>query len=243
MTQAGRTIKSVKLFYSTSKDAAPFEVSMEETGGGSYLGSVPQNVLVGLNQITYYIAAENDAGATAETHWYTISLTAPQPGGAGTAAAAAEPPRAKWVMPALIAGGVAVVAGAVVLATSSKSGGGGGGGSTAPTNFVGTYRGTDQEWAGAPGSNPVYTTHSATITIAKDGTVSSADLHTGSTLTAKLSGADFVLTAPIVQSDLNGEIRYIGTVVNSRIVGTVEGSATSATNTLQYSGAFNATKQ
>ena len=62
-------------------------------------------------------------------------------------------------------------------------------------------------------------------------------------MSARLSGVNFVLSAPVVERNLNGEIRYVGTVVDTRIVGTVEGSATTPSNTVRYSGAFNATKQ
>ena len=67
-------IRSVTLFYSTSRDAAPSRVAMENSGAGSFFGTIPPTMLVGGKTIAYYIEALDMNSAATETPWYTIAV-------------------------------------------------------------------------------------------------------------------------------------------------------------------------
>jgi hypothetical protein len=231
-----RSVKSVTLFYSTSKDAAPFSVPMQATGAGAYVGTVPGGILATLDRVTYYLAAEDAAGSTAETPWYTVRIQAGA-GGAGPA----ESQRPAWVKPALIGGGVALAAGGVALLLNDSDDDSGGG--TPAGNYAGTYTGTSTEGTSVGGGPVAYEQHSVTITISAAGQVQSGDLRTGTTMQTTLSGASFVLSSTVLVEGPDGEIRYIGNVIGERIVGQIQGSAGSGTNTTVFSGNFSAVKQ
>lgn len=233
---AEKSVKSVTLYYSTSKDAAPFAVPMQSTGAGGYVGSVPGGILATLDRVSYYLAAEDAAGATAETPWYAVRIQA----GAGGATVPEAQQRPAWVKPALIGGGVALAAGAVALAVNASDDGGGGGGASA--NYAGTYNGTSTECQTLTGTPPVCEQHGITITITSDGRVQTSDLRDGTTMETTMSGSSFVLVAPVLVEGPDGEIRYIGSVIDNRIVGQIEGSVGSGTNTTLFSGSFSAVK-
>jgi hypothetical protein len=230
-----KSLKSVTLFYSTSKDAAPFAVPMQSTGAGGYVGSVPGGILSTLDRVSYYLAAEDAAGSTAETPWYSVRI---QAGSGGTVVGGQQRPA--WVKPALIGGGVALAAGAVVLAVNAADDDGGGGGSSA--NYAGTYSGTSTECQTLTGTPPVCEQHGVTITITTEGRVQTSDLRDGTAMETTMSGSSFVLVAPVLVEGPDGEIRYIGNVIDNRIVGQIEGSAGSGTNTTLFSGTFSAVK-
>lgn len=225
--------KSATLFYSTSKDAAPYSVQMQPTGAGGYVGTIPGGILSTLDRITYYLAAEDAAGVTAETPWYVVRIQA------GAAPASADQ-RPGWVKPALIGGGVALVAGGVALAVGG-GGDGGGGGAPAP-DTAGVYTGTSTECQTPAGLPPACASHGISIAIGEDGTVRSTDLREGTSMAATLSGASFVMIAPVYAEGPDGEVRYIGTVIDNRVVGTIEGSFGTGTNTVLVSGTFSAVK-
>lgn len=256
VTAGAQAVKSVTLFYSTSRDAAPFGVAMQPAAGGLYIGSIPDNVLAGLEQLSYYIAAEDAVGATTETAWFMVRVKTPQPGDAaptrsGAVSGSETGERPGWVTPALVAGGVLLVGGAVAVAAGSGGGGGGGGsddgGSTNVTtntvsNLSGKYVGSSTECEQMTGGSPSCSSHSIQISISSGGRVSSSTLRPGTALEGNLSGINFVLNAPVTGSAA-GEINYIGSVVEGRIVGSIEGSATASTGTVHYTGTFNAVKQ
>lgn len=220
--------KSVTLFYSTSKDAAPYSVLMQPTGAGGYVGTIPGGILATLDRVTYYLAAEDAAGVTTETPWSIVQIQAANR-------------RPGWVKPALIGGGVALVAGGVALAVGSGGDSGGGGG-IPPANAAGTYTGTSTECQTPTGLPPACESHGISITIGEDGTVRSTDLRPGASLKATLSGSSFVMIAPVYVEGPDGEVRYIGTVIDTRVVGTIEGSFGTGTNTVRVSGTFSAVK-
>lgn len=231
----GRPVKNVQLHYSTSRDAAPFAVPMQSSGAGVWVGTIPGGVLAVLDRVSYYISAEDDRGATAETPWFAVRLQAPS--GGETASGGRN-----WVKPALIGGGAALAAGGIAWAVSSSGGDGDGGGGI-PSDAPGTYVGTATRCATPAGGTPSCETRSTTIRIAEDGTVSSSDLHPGTSMQSRLSGTSFVLSAPVRAPGADGEVRYVGTLVGGRIVGSVEGSAGSGTNTVLFTGTFSAAKQ
>jgi hypothetical protein len=235
-------LKSVKLFYSISRDAAPFEVPMTESSPGSFIGAVPENILSGVSQFTYYIAAENSVGAVSETRWNTVAIRVPKAGEIPPAGDGKSPgARPKWVVPSLIAGGVALAAGGAIIA--SNSGGGDGGGSVDPKDVAGTYIGECSLRTKPPDGDTTLDSQLCTIKIAPDGTVTSRDLYPGVAMTGKLTGDSFVLVATVNSGSLTGEIRYVGTVVDTRIVGSIQGTASSADGVTVYDGIFNAVYQ
>ena len=53
-------VKLVTLFYSPSKDAAPFRSPMKSSGTSLYYGTIPAGVISGASNISYYIEALDD---------------------------------------------------------------------------------------------------------------------------------------------------------------------------------------
>ena len=73
-------VQAVTLYYTLSKDAAPFKVAMRPAGLDYYLGTIDGAVLTGLPSLSYYIEAEDTAGAVRETPWQVIALRVAKPG-------------------------------------------------------------------------------------------------------------------------------------------------------------------
>ncbi len=241
-------VKAVTLFYSVSRDAAPYKLAMQASGAGWFTGSISADMTAGLNQILYYIEARDTSDVTAETPWHTIAVKNPGSGVAPPANPAPatvnqKPPaqeESSWTKPALIAGGV-ILAGGTALALAS--GGGGGGSSGSPTNAAaGTYGGTVTTCEQPPGSGSVCSSHAMTVLIDNTGMVSSDALYEGKHLEGKLSGSNFLLSTPVSGTNGTGEIQFLGTVVDNRIAGSVQGSFTSASGVGTYSGNFNGIK-
>lgn len=244
---AAKPVESVTLHYAVSRDAAPYKVAMVPAGAGIYTGTVSADLTSGLAQLLYYIEARDTVGATAETPWYTVEIKsgAPVPATAasrGPAAPAGTPVKeSSWKKPALIAGGALAVGGAALAIMGGGGGGGDSSGGTV-TNAAGTYTGTASVFFQPPSGSPSGSTYPVTITITSGGTVSSDNLQEGARLEGQLSGAGFVLVAPVNQPDRTGEIQFSGVVVNGRITGTVQGSATTSGGAGTYSGGFSAAK-
>ncbi len=247
-------IRSVTLFYSTSSDAAPSRVAMENSGAGSFFGTLPPAMLVGGKPIAYYIEALDLNSTAAETPWYTIavrsasdtSTLALTSNTATNPAAIAPVQRSLWRQPAVIAGGAALLVGGTVAAIALGGGGSGsGGGGTTTNNYAGLYTGSATTCFALPGAPPGCTTWPITITIDISGTARSDNLHPGASMQAAMSMDSFVMSAPVINTNFNGNIRYVGTVYsNGRISGYIEGAATTAAGTNgAYSGAFNALRQ
>jgi len=243
-------VKTVRLHYALSKDMAPIGVAMQAAGGGSYYAAVSGAILESAGGVSYYIEAIDEADGTAETPWYTVKIQAPSvavPGGAAVGGdgppAPGEPEKqGSWVKPALIAGGVALAVGGGVALAVGGGGGGGGGGGTATTN-TGTYAGTVTTSLEMQGASAVSSSHPATFVVVSSGVVSSDDLQTGQHLEANLSGTSFSMTAPVNDHGLTGSITYNGSLINSRILGSVGGSVASNGVSGAYSGTFTATKR
>lgn len=240
-------VASVTLYYTLSKDAAPFEVPMNPVGLDLYLGTIEAGVLAGINSLSYYIEAQDDVGAAVETPWRVIEIRdakSPADAPAKVAPSGGDEGGIHWGYVA----GAAAVAGGVALLVAGGGGGGGGSdsGSTNVTTNVntraGTYAGSVTTCFTPDEGSPACETHGMTIVIDSSGRVLSETLNEDQQMTGQLSGDDFTLTADAPESDGEGEIVYAGTVVGSRIVGSISGSASSTNGAGSYSGSFTAGK-
>jgi hypothetical protein len=245
VTDDANAVQSVTLFYSVSRDAAPYKVAMNPAGAGVYMGTVSADLTAGLQQLLYYIEAKDTLGAVDETPWYPVEIKAGTPvasPGPATRTTTAPGKESSWKKPALIAGGALAVGGAALAIMGGGGGDSGGGGGGTATNAAGTYAGTASVYFQPPGGSLVSSTYPITIAISSKGVVTSDNLYEGAHLEGQLSGSSFQLVAPVNQADRNGEIRFIGMVNNNRIAGSVEGSATTPDGNGTYSGSFSAAK-
>jgi hypothetical protein len=71
------SIKSSTLYYSTSRDVAPFKLQMQNAGGGSYIGTIPANLIGKSAQLSYYIDAIDEFNNSSETPWYAVKVSSP----------------------------------------------------------------------------------------------------------------------------------------------------------------------
>ncbi len=252
---SGGVPKSVTLLFATSKDAAPFRVPMSMLGPGVYTGSIPEPMLARLPEVYYYIEARDAADAPVETPWYTVHVrsgtgvkTGAGTTGVGTSASGESGGEAQssWVKPALIGGGILAVGGVAYALSQSGGGGGddGGGGGGGPTPAAGTYTGTDTTCRQNPDGTSTCESSGLTITISEQGVVQSDNLRDGQNMEASLSGSSFVLVGSVNEGGVAGEIQYPGTVVDQRIVGNIQGSASSSASNgvIVFSGNFSAVK-
>ncbi len=230
VTDDRNAVKSVKLFYSVSRDAAPFGLTMDPSGGGLFVVAIPAHLLAGADQIAYYIEATDAQDNAAETPWHTVRIRTPEPG---------EPTpdtgkRPKWVVPTLVGSGAALVVGGAIYAAGS----GGGGGDTIPPDAPGAYSGTVTRVTQDPETPPIVNSYAAALVIAADGSVSSDSLQPGVLLTGRLSGSRFTLTGAISEAGVSGQITFRGTVESGRVVGSIDGTRETAAGTGSYSGSF-----
>lgn len=250
VTDDSGLVKSATLFYSASKDAAPFRSPMRSSGTSLYYGTIPAGVLSSVDSISYYIEALDHVDAAQETTWHTIAIkdaTAPvktveqgspdvfvsneQAGEAGGPSA--------FTVGAIAVGAAAVVGGAVLL--SNSGGGSSGDGDGGDGASEGTYVGSVTECSSLEGASSSCNSHSILITISATGLVRSESLREGVSLEAPLRASDFTLIAPLTGVS-TGQVVYSGIVVDQRIVGSITGSAQSSGGQSVYSGTFTATK-
>jgi len=255
-------LRSVALLWAPSRDAAPYRISMQDTGTGIFAATIPETLFAGLDELYYYLEAVDADDAVAETAWYTVkirSLAPRRPAPASPAARQSRPARGRpapaavnegeprqWVKPALIGGGI-LAAGAATYALTQDSGGGSGSRNdeNPPTSDAeGTYLGNVTLCFQPQGSNITCNASAITFAIDANGLVTTDDLGQGETLGAQLSGSSFVFAVPDERAGFTGEIQYVGTVIDNRIVGTVQGSATDPeSNLATYSGTFTASRR
>jgi len=244
-------IKEATLFVAVSRDAAPFRVTLHDTGAGVYTATLSSDLVGNLDRFQYYIDAVDAHALTTETPWYTVEVKSAQAGkttAADGTSTNTEPKQSSWVKPVLIASGVLALGGAA-LALSGGGGGGGGGTSTnstspdnAATNSAGTYTGSQTTCFQPSGGSSTCSSGALTITIDAAGTVTSDTLYPGQHLEGRLSGDNFVLVATVNATGQTGQIQYLGTLVGTRIVGSVTGSGKTGTADGTYSGSFSAVK-
>lgn len=244
-------VKSVTLFYSVSKDVAPFRVVMQASDTGVYYGTIPAEHFEKALTLFYYIEAANLAEETTETPWYTIPVRTAAQVQRGVAAASPTPsPTAppaeekestiRWGTIGLIAGGAAAVVGGAFLL--------GGGGDTGDESSEGVqpgdYDGSVTECFTPDGGSPDCSTHAMSIRIETDGKVSSSTLREGVVMESVLRGNRFTLTASLNNPTSGvGQVEYSGTVASDTIVGTISGEAMTPLGTGVFSGTFSATKR
>jgi hypothetical protein len=251
-------VDSVTLYYALFRDAAPFRVTMASSGMDTFVGTIDAGLLTGVENLSYYIEAQDKEGTIEETPWYDVKFKNPESApvmrndnsastGGATKANKDEGMSAATI--GIIAGSaVAVGAGAYFLSdsgggSSSDDGGGGGGGNKDNT---GNYAGNATTCLTLSGSQPACETTTAQFVIDANGKVFTDTLYPGKQLTGTLSGNDFSLVADVNEPDkgLTGTIVYSGTVVDaSRIVGTTTGNALVNGTPGTYSGTFSAPKQ
>lgn len=250
VTDDQKAVSSVTLFYTLSKDAAPFKVPLKPAGLDYYIGTIDAGVLSGVATMSYYIEAQDNWGATRETPWYVVTFRDPLPGdavSAGSSNKVAAPEESSDHIPlGLIVGGAAAVIGGAFLIAKSDSGGGGDEPKPDdPSAKQGTYAGTVTTCVTASGQPPSCESHPFGITIDAKGKVLSTDIRQGQTLVSTLHGSDFTLTGSADDgAGKSGEIYYNGSVINnSKIVGSITGSEQGTNVTGSFSGSFSATKQ
>jgi hypothetical protein len=238
------TIKSATLHCAVSRDAAPFKVKMQDAGASSFIGTVPDSLLKNSDSVAYYIEAIDELDQTSETPWHTISMRPPAAGENQQPPAGGNSRESSWRTPLLIGGGVALAAGGALIAANISDDDNSAGATTPAITNAGAYAGSATKYFELSGSAPVSSSYLITITVLSDGSVTSDTLHPGTHLTANLSGSDFIMTAPVAETNLTGQINYNGTVLGGRITGTINGTAISSTGTNgTYSGIFSAVKQ
>ena len=250
VTDDSGLVKSATLFYSASKDAAPFRSSMKSSGTSLYYGTIPAGVISSVDSISYYIEALDHVDASQETAWHTIAIKdasapvktveqKPVDVRASQAQAGESDGPSALTVGAIAVGGAAVVGGALLLANSgggSSDDGGGGDGAE-----VGTYVGSVTECSSVEGAGSSCISHSFLISISDTGVVRSDSLRAGYSLEGPLRGSDFTLIAQLTGVS-TGDVVYSGTVLDQRIVGSITGSSQSSEGRSVYSGTFTATK-
>ncbi|TAN35769.1 MAG: hypothetical protein EPN23_10225 [Verrucomicrobia bacterium] len=249
---AAAPIKSVTLHYTLSKDASPFKLAMQATGPAMFLGTIPAGLLGNADKVSYYIEALDDRDASAETPWYMVAIKDSGALTKGASSAAVAAPAASASAPAsdkdktslvgagLVAGGAAAVIGAALYIANRNGSGSGGGG--AVTNVQGTYTGSKTVCLSIPGQAISCATTPVTIIVDQNGDIFSDSLMDGRVISGALSGNSFTVGGSTSTSNLVSTLSFNGSVVDNRIVGTVSGSAQSATNSGSYSGSFTAGK-
>ena len=242
-------IKSVLLHYTLSKDASPFKLIMQPTGPATYLGTIHAGLLGNAEKVSYYIEATDDQDASTETPWYMVAIkdaTTLASGPVVSAPASGSPPpaadsgKSNLLGVGLIAGGAAAVIGAgLYIANRNGSSSSGGG---AVTNVQGTYSGNKTICLNMPGQAPSCATTPCVIIVDQNNGVYSDSLIDGQVVSGSLNGNGLTLHGSASSSNLVSNYSFNGSVVNNNIVGTVSGSAQSATNSGNYSGSFTASK-
>lgn len=256
-TIVGEAPRSVSLFFTPSRDVAPFRLPMRASGEGVYAVTIQDLNLAGLREVYYYIETRDLADNASETPWYTVTIQNPSTDTAATTPAtvvksAATPVKpagseeeSNWVKPTLIGVGILAAGGvAYALADSGGGGGGDGGGDDPPvSSAAGTYSGSQTTCGQPPGGATSCESGGFTLTIDEQGNVRSSDLRSGASLQTTLSGNNFVMVAPYDVNGVTGELQYIGTVVDQRVVGSIQGSASGVAGVTTFSGTFSGVKR
>ena len=241
------TIKSVTLLYTLSKDAAPFKLPMQAAGTQTYMGTIPAGLISNADKLWYYLEVTDSLDASTETPWFVVTISDARQLASASGGGAAPAPgperdtgRSSLVGAGLVAGGAAAVVGAALLVAHR---GGGSDSGTAATNAPGRYAGSKTICLTMSGASQQCVSTPATIVIDQQGAINSDSLLDGQLLSGQLSGGSFTLTGSTSVSNLVSQLQFSGSLVGQRLVGSITGTAQSATNQGAYSGAFTADKQ
>lgn len=250
-TIVGETPRSVSLFFTPSRDVAPFRLPMRASGEGVYAVTIPELNLAGLREVYYYIEARDLADNAAETPWYTVTIQMVEPAAPAAAGAtkrttmapatAPEKEQGRWVMPTLIGAGI-LAAGGIAYAVADNASGDDDDAPSTPS-AAGTYTGTETTCIQRPDTGSSCASDGFTLTIDDQGVVKTSDLRDGTTMQTTLSASAFVLVASYDQDGFVGEIQYVGNVVDQRVVGSIQGSASGDLGTATFSGSFSGVKR
>lgn len=245
VTDDSGEVKSVALYYSVSRDAAPFCVPMKGSGPNTYYGTIPPEHFEEADTLFYYVEATDAMDASQETPWYSVAIRSAAGDSSSAPVGAQAPSRedegtVRWGTVGLIAGGAAAVVGGAFF----LSGGGRGDGDSSSGIQPGDYDGTVTECFTPAGGSTDCSSHALTIQIKDDGSVWSSSMRHGYVLHAVLRGNRFTFRVPLDDPTNGvGQVVYGGTVANDTIVGTISGEAATPMGSGQYSGAFTATRR
>lgn len=160
ITGRGAPVKRVTLYYTRSREASPSKVSMVNTGGDSFLGTLPSYHLATGDVMWYYIEAIDGKDEWSETSWQRIALAgseqAARTGAATSSAPVVEPQTSSRGGPStrsVVIGGAVVAGAAIAIAAAASSGGGGGGGDGGTASSTGDCK-LDDVVGTWTGSNP-----------------------------------------------------------------------------------------
>lgn len=250
VTDDAGPVKYVTLFYSLSRDAAPFRVPMKASDADLYVGTIPPDLLADVEQVLYYIEAMDADEATQETAWNTIDIRsassrAPAEEKPVVAPVAPTPPpkeRSSLLGVGLIAGGAAAVAGAAILIANTDD-------SSSDNDddgedYSGVYQGNVTECFAPSGQTQSCETRSMVITVYASGDVRSTNLRSETLLTGRMNGNKFLLVAEISggTNGVTGEVYYDGTIVDRELFGRITGREEGPGGSGVYSGSFDATR-
>ena len=248
-------VKYVTLFYSLSRDAAPFRISMKLSGDDLYVGTIPPDLLGSVDKVFYYLEAMDQEERAQETPWYTVDIkdvvapkpkvaektTAPAPV-APTTPTPARREGASLLGIGVIAGGAAaVLGGALLIADQDKDSGSDDG----PEQYAGNYAGEVVECTAPQGQNASCSTRSMSVVVERSGEVTTSNLRQGALLTGTMNRNKFLLVAEWTSSwsGETGQVFYEGNILDDRLYGTITGHATNDAGEVIYSGNFSGTKR
>lgn len=229
--------KEVNLYCSVSSDSAPFKVSMRASGAGSFIGTIPDSLVVNSTQVSYYIEAVDALDQSSETPWYSVKFTNAEPGGQ-IQPANERKETSTWRKPLMIAGGAALAVGAGFAVANSGSDD-----DDAP-DPDGLFSGSANRYFQMQGGAATAETYTVVFNLIDGNKIATDDLHPGVHLESMLSGGSFTMTAQVNDPSMTGEVVYSGNMAGTKITGTISGSivTTDGVNGT-YSGIFSADKQ
>lgn len=234
-------VKEANLFCSASSDSAPFKVPMRPSGVGSFIGTIPDTLVQNASQISYYIEAKDSTEQSSETPWYTIAFRSnPASAQSNTPSKPVEPEKSSWKKPLLIAGGTAAAIGAGIAIADS----GGSSGSSSTPSSEGLFTGSATKYFTLGSNAPTSEVYTININVLNNENVATDDLHPGTHMEGNILANSFNLTAVINASDMTGQVYYNGTIVGTKITGTISGNVVTTNGTNgTYSGIFSADQQ
>lgn len=229
----------VNLYCAASSDSAPFKIKMRASGAGSFIGTIPDNMIQGTSELSYYIEAMDSAEQSTETPWYTIRFKTAN-GKTPAASTRNSEKKSSWKKPLLIVGGTA----AAIGIGAAVSGGGSSGSDSSSSTTEGLFAGTATRYLQIEGGSVTSEMYSVVFNLLSGGTLTTDSLHPGAHMTATVVGSTFTMSSDVSDGDLTGQINYNGSIADTKITGTISGDVVTGAGTNgTYSGVFSADKQ